>query len=172
VHYIVSAGREVAFTTSVAVDDWAEESWNSVGDSDVLRSEFSDFHPTVRAILDAVEGVNKWALHTRAPLERWSHGNVVLMGDALHTMPPYMGQGGAQSIEDAVVLARALGEAAPDDVGISRAFAIYEATRRERATLIQETSNANAFLRYDNDGGWVYGYDAWTAPLADPVAAQ
>jgi salicylate hydroxylase/6-hydroxynicotinate 3-monooxygenase len=113
--------------------------------------------------------VNKWALHTRAPLDRWSHGRVVLMGDASHTMPPYMGQGGAQSIEDAVVLARALSAAAPDDAGVSGAFAVYEATRRDRATLIQETSTANTFMRHDNDGGWVYGYDPWTAPLAEPL---
>jgi 6-hydroxynicotinate 3-monooxygenase len=175
VHYIVSAGREVAFTTSIADDDWAEESWNSAGDPEILRAAFADFHPTVRAILDAVERVNKWALHTRAPLDCWSHGRVVLIGDAAHTMPPYMGQGGAQSIEDAVVLARALSEAAPDDAGVAGAFAVYEATRRDRATLIQETSAANAFMRYDNDGGWVYGYDPWTAPLAEalvPVAAQ
>ena len=39
------------------------------------------------------------------PLERWSPGQVVLLGDAAHATTPGIGQGAAQTIEDAVVLA-------------------------------------------------------------------
>jgi 6-hydroxynicotinate 3-monooxygenase len=173
VHYEVSGGREVAFTTSVAEDQqWGVESWSATGDPEVLRAAFADFHPTVRAILDAVKVVNKWALHTREPLERWSDRRVVLVGDACHTMPPYMGQGGAMSIEDAVVLARALGEATDHEAGIANAFASYEATRRARTTLVQQTSNNNGFGRFNNEVGWVYGYDAWAVPLISVEGSQ
>jgi salicylate hydroxylase/6-hydroxynicotinate 3-monooxygenase len=166
VHYEVSGGRELAFTTSVAEDRGeGVESWSATGNPDVLRAAFTDFHPTVRTILAGIKMVNKWALHTREPLERWSDRRVVLMGDACHTMPPYMGQGGAMAIEDAVVLARALSEATGDEAGIANAFTSYEATRRARATRVQETSNDNVFGRYDNEVGWVYGYDAWAVPL-------
>ncbi|WP_300258151.1 FAD-dependent monooxygenase [Bradyrhizobium sp.] len=45
-------------------------------------------------------------------------------------------------------------------------FAASRATRKERTTRVQETSRANVRLRERTDASWVYGYDAWTAPLA------
>jgi 2-polyprenyl-6-methoxyphenol hydroxylase-like FAD-dependent oxidoreductase len=63
------------------------------------------------------------------PLPAWSKGRVVLVGDAAHATTPGIGQGAAQAIEDAVVLARCLAER--DDV--PQAFADYEARRRPRA---------------------------------------
>ncbi|KAK1558205.1 hypothetical protein QYE76_007958 [Lolium multiflorum] len=41
-----------------------------------------------------------------------SKGNVCVAGDALHPMTPDLGQGGCSALEDGVVLARLLGEAA------------------------------------------------------------
>jgi 3-(3-hydroxy-phenyl)propionate hydroxylase len=38
--------------------------------------------------------------HTRIA-EKWSEGRVFIAGDAAHTMPPYMGQGGCAAIRDA-----------------------------------------------------------------------
>ncbi|HEY2250366.1 MAG TPA: FAD-dependent monooxygenase [Planctomycetaceae bacterium] len=43
-----------------------------------------------------------------APLRHWSQGRVVLLGDAAHAMTPNLGQGGAQAVEDAYVLAEHL----------------------------------------------------------------
>jgi 2-polyprenyl-6-methoxyphenol hydroxylase-like FAD-dependent oxidoreductase len=40
------------------------------------------------------------------PLPRWSRGRIVLFGDAAHATTPGIGQGAAQAIEDAVVLAK------------------------------------------------------------------
>lgn len=40
-----------------------------------------------------------------------SKGNVSVAGDALHPMTPDLGQGGCAALEDAIVLARSLGEA-------------------------------------------------------------
>jgi 2-polyprenyl-6-methoxyphenol hydroxylase-like FAD-dependent oxidoreductase len=42
-------------------------------------------------------------------------------------MPPYMGQGGATAMEDAVVLARSLATADADSAGLTRAFGGYDA---------------------------------------------
>ncbi|MDQ1169394.1 2-polyprenyl-6-methoxyphenol hydroxylase-like FAD-dependent oxidoreductase [Microbacterium proteolyticum] len=38
----------------------------------------------------------------------WFRGRVTIMGDAAHTMTPYLGSGAAMSIEDGVVLAQEL----------------------------------------------------------------
>ena len=42
---------------------------------------------------------------------------------------------------------------------------LYEAIRKPRASKIQSTSAANTWMRELTDPTWVYGYDAWAAPL-------
>jgi len=66
----------------------------------------------------------------------WHRGRVVLMGDAVHTITPHLGQGAAQAIEDGVVLADALER--HDD--LESAFAEYTDRRLERCRLVVETS--------------------------------
>ena len=52
-----------------------------------------------------------------------------------------------------------------------RRSAVYEATRKPRASAVQTGSSANTWMRNETNPDWVYGYDAWTAPLVMPVAA-
>lgn len=66
----------------------------------------------------------------------WHLGRVVLMGDAVHTITPHLGQGAAQAIEDGVVLAEALGAHAELDA----AFQEYTERRIDRCRLVVETS--------------------------------
>jgi len=58
--------------------------------------------------------------------ERWSHGNMVLIGDALHSAHFSIGSGTRLAIEDAIALTKAL-EAEAD---ISSALARYETDRK------------------------------------------
>jgi 2-polyprenyl-6-methoxyphenol hydroxylase-like FAD-dependent oxidoreductase len=58
--------------------------------------------------------------------EHWSHRNVVLIGDALHSAHFSIGSGTRLAIEDAIALTKAL-EAEAD---LPRAFARYEAERK------------------------------------------
>jgi salicylate hydroxylase/6-hydroxynicotinate 3-monooxygenase len=75
-----------------------------------------------------------------------------------------MAQGAAMAIEDAAVLSRCLDGVARE--GVADAFRRFAATRQERTTRVQETSRKNIWLKERTNGDWVYGYDAWTAPLA------
>jgi salicylate hydroxylase/6-hydroxynicotinate 3-monooxygenase len=68
------------------------------------------------------------------------------------------------AIEDAAVLSRCL--AGVDRDSVVDAFRRFEATRKERTTRVQETSRANVWLKERTDTSWVYGYDAWSVPLA------
>ena len=164
IYYVTRAQDEVYFVTSQPEDaSWmTPESWSAKGSLDALRSAFSAFHPEVRAVLDACPDVHKWALLEREPLPAWRSGRVVLLGDACHPMTPYMAQGAAAALEDAVVLARCLDAAEGIDVVLGR----YEATRKPRASEIQGTSRNNTWMRQSTDPDWVYGYDAWNETLA------
>ncbi len=165
VSYFVNPRRdELYFVTSTPEPDFDVESWSAKGDLRTLRAAYDTFHPQVRAILAACPDVHKWALVERDPLPRWVDGNVALLGDACHPMTPYMAQGASTSIEDGAVLARCLAGVERD--GLHAALLLYEATRKPRTSLIQQTSAQNTWLKQPHDADWVYGYDAWTEPLA------
>jgi 2-polyprenyl-6-methoxyphenol hydroxylase-like FAD-dependent oxidoreductase len=168
IYYVTAKRDEVYFVTSQPEDPkWmTPESWSAKGDLGELQEAFSGFHPNVRRVLAACPEVYKWAILSRAPLPTWTQGRVVLMGDSCHAMAPYMAQGAAMALEDAVILARCL--EGVDAAGIEAAFRRYEANRKPRASDVQELSNENTFLRRPGGTDWVYGYDVWTAPLDAP----
>lgn len=68
----------------------------------------------------------------------WHKGRVVLLGDAVHATTPHLGQGAGLAIEDAIVLADELAQAASPEA----AFAAYRNRRFERCAYIVDTSLA------------------------------
>lgn len=68
----------------------------------------------------------------------WHRGRIVLIGDAVHSITPHLGQGAAQAIEDAVVLAESLSKHADHEI----AFSEFTARRYDRCKLIVDTSFA------------------------------
>jgi 6-hydroxynicotinate 3-monooxygenase len=163
IYPVTASCDELYFVTSVPEPDWTRESWSASGDVVQLRAAFEGFHAQVRDVLAACPAVHKWAILERDPMPSWSAGRVSLLGDACHPMTPYMAQGAASAMEDAVVLARCLerfGAYAPQ-----AAFAAYETLRHERTAALQLTSHRNEFMRGHTDAGWVYDYDATTVEL-------
>lgn len=156
-------GEEVFIFATTPLAGWEEEGWTLPGDPDELRAIYAGFHPEARALLEAVTSVTRSALHVRDPMPEWTRGRVTLLGDAAHPMVPFMAQGACMASEDAVVLARALGDATADKV--TAAMRSYEDARRDRTAAIQAGSLANDWLRAGGNADWVYGYDAWSVPL-------
>ena len=66
----------------------------------------------------------------------WYRGRVALIGDAAHTITPHLGQGAAQTVEDAVVLADELRKDEP----LENVLDSYVKRRYERCKLILEAS--------------------------------
>ena len=155
---------EVYFVTSQPEPGFEIESWSARGDTAVLRAAFEGFHPEVQRVLGAAPDVHKRPLVERPPLDRWIEGNVALLGDACHPMTPYMAQGAAMAIEDAAILSRCL--EGMDREGVPAALQRYQATRHERTARMQLTSRQNRWGKGETAVDWVYGYNAWEAPLA------
>jgi 2-polyprenyl-6-methoxyphenol hydroxylase-like FAD-dependent oxidoreductase len=64
IYYTTAVRDEVYFVTSVPEPlEWmTPESWSTTGDIHVLREAYRDFHPDVRAVLDACPACHKWAI--------------------------------------------------------------------------------------------------------------
>lgn len=163
VTFPLTHGSEIFVFATHHQEGWAEEGWTLPGDLEELRGHYADFHPQARALLDALDSVTRSALHVREPMEAWSKGHITLLGDAAHPMVPFMAQGACMAIEDAVVLARAL--EGIDAAGVPAALARYETARIPRTAKVQRSSLANDWLKTQGNADWVYGYQAWTAPI-------
>jgi salicylate hydroxylase len=139
VHYPLRAGKVMNFVGALERDDWRVESWSARGTTEELAADFRGWHDDVHALIRNIPTPHKWALMTRPPMERWTVGRVTLLGDACHSMVPFLAQGAVMAIEDGFVLARAL--AAGGDV--AEKLLRYERARRERTRKAVEGSNAN-----------------------------
>jgi 2-polyprenyl-6-methoxyphenol hydroxylase-like FAD-dependent oxidoreductase len=98
-----------------------------------LRRRFGTWHDPVPAILGAANpgDVLRNDVHqAAAALPAFHRGRVALLGDAAHAMPPTLGQGGNQAVEDAVVLAH---HAVPG-ADVAGALAAYTSERLPRTS--------------------------------------
>jgi 2-polyprenyl-6-methoxyphenol hydroxylase-like FAD-dependent oxidoreductase len=84
----------------------------------------------------------------------WHRGRVVLVGDAAHSCPPTLAQGGAQALEDAAVLAELLltRNGVDDDL-----WTEFTARRHDRARTVVEASNQLGQWLLDHEQGDVPG---------------
>ena len=103
-----------------------------------LRSTFARFPAPIPEIVEATpsEAISRLDIQDLPLLDSWHTGRVVLLGDAAHATTPNMGQGGAQAIEDAWVLAKCLA----DEPAIDQAFGSYEEIRMAKARRVVKTS--------------------------------
>src|SRR3954447_7586050 len=84
----------------------------------VMRQLATAYHgpwDDIRETLDDPAKVNYTWFETHVLDAPWNRGRVVLIGDAAHTCPPTIAQGGAMALEDAVVLAELLTDRATLD---------------------------------------------------------
>ena len=169
VYHTTAKRDEYYYVTGVPHAAWDFQG-NFVDSSrEEMFDAFQGYNPTVQALIHSSESVTKWPLLNRNPLPLWSRGRLVLLGDACHPMKPHMAQGAGMAIEDAAMLTRCLEETGLSDY--RTAFNLYEANRKNRASRVQAVSNANTWLRTQEDPAWVYGYDIYSHALESEVVA-
>ncbi|MFD3484735.1 bifunctional salicylyl-CoA 5-hydroxylase/oxidoreductase [Streptomyces sp. NPDC058665] len=127
---------------STVIVEMREEVWLAAG-FDTL-DERQSTEQCAKIFADALDGrelrANKssWTAFRTVVNERWSHGNVVLIGDAAHTAHFSIGSGTKLAVEDALALAACIEEQGPE---LPAALAAYEAERRP---VVESTQRAAA----------------------------
>ncbi len=96
----------------------------------------------IRESLDDPASINYTWFETHVLDAPWHRGRVVLIGDAAHCCPPTIAQGGAQGLEDAIVLAEMVLSADPldDNGGMDELLEAFTARRLPRARAVVEAS--------------------------------
>ncbi|MFO0994844.1 MAG: FAD-dependent monooxygenase [Hyphomicrobiales bacterium] len=178
VHYPVRAGSAMNIV-AVVDSPWNSERWSEPAMRDELNPVFAYSCDALRSLTLHPLIWTKWAGADLEPSPVWSRGRVTLIGDAAHATLPFLAQGAAMSLEDAVVLARTLRRN-----GISDGFELYVRLRYQRTRRLTLASR-KAGWHYHLDGiarkarngllravspnrflgrlSWIYSYD----PLAD-----
>ncbi|MGA8766964.1 MAG: FAD-dependent oxidoreductase [Candidatus Acidiferrales bacterium] len=107
--------------------------------ADIMRERLKPFGGTIGEL---ARGITDPALVVYRPLESvlvpspWYRGRVALIGDAAHSITPHLGQGAAQTVEDAVVLAEELQKNGP----LQDSLQSFMRRRFERCKFILEAS--------------------------------
>lgn len=101
-------------------------------------------------VIDLIEAtppstILKTAATDREPNKKWGAGRMTLLGDAIHPTTPNLGQGGCQSMEDALILARCFEKYGPSEDALRH----YERHRHSRTATLTRISRL-----YGRVGQW------------------
>ena len=128
---------------STFILETTEETWRRAGLADATEDDTIAF--TERLFAEELRGHrilknrSLWRSFPTVRNERWSHDNVVLVGDAAHTVHFSVGSGTKLAMEDAIALARALRR----HVGVPAALEAYEAERRREVESLQRAAQVS-----------------------------
>lgn len=137
VHYPVAGGDRIN-VVAISADEWQGQSWDAESETP-FPGRWAK--PAAR-LLAAANQYRRWALADRPPLAHWGTKRTTLLGDAAHPMLPFLAQGAAAALEDAVMLSRRLADA--DNV--PAALRAYEAARAPRTNSLQRAARRTGAL--------------------------
>jgi FAD-dependent urate hydroxylase len=126
---------------------------------DMIRSVFTGWSELVDRVLATLTDddlARSPYPHFRHPIPAPGHGALTLLGDAAHTMPPFLAQGTNQALLDTMVLCKALLDFRTgtniSGSDLSRALRWYEKTRRRKVMAVSrgaslQVSRSESVLR-------------------------
>ncbi|KAJ5594737.1 Aromatic-ring hydroxylase-like protein [Penicillium hispanicum] len=135
--------RDGTVQNFVGIHPTQEESEADPDFNALLLREFGHFDPKVVETLKLAKETKCWPLFTMNPLETWTSGKAVLIGDAAHPMLPFGGQGSNQAIEDGGVLGSIFADVS-DAAGVPARLKLFNDIRIRRASRVQILSSVRA----------------------------
>lgn len=104
----------------------------------MIDKAMADWPKAIRAAIAATpdDRLIPFSIHARPVPKRLGNGRIVCVGDAAHAMEPNLGQGGCQSLEDAVALG-----AAARGADVLSVLATYEKLRLARVGRVVSLSS-------------------------------
>ncbi|MFF4757683.1 bifunctional salicylyl-CoA 5-hydroxylase/oxidoreductase [Streptomyces sp. NPDC001292] len=136
-------GYPYAPDASTVIVEMREEVWRAAGFD--AMDEQESVERCAKIFADALGGrplrSNKsaWTTFRTVVTERWSHGNLVLLGDAAHTAHFSIGSGTKLAVEDALALAACLDE----QPSLTEALTAYEEERKPVVASTQRAARAS-----------------------------
>ncbi|GAA2575924.1 bifunctional salicylyl-CoA 5-hydroxylase/oxidoreductase [Streptomyces roseoviolaceus] len=136
-------GYPYAPGASTVIIEMREEVWHEAGFDELDEAE--SIERCGKIFAEALRGRplrsnnSAWTTFRTVVNDRWSHGNVVLLGDAAHTAHFSIGSGTKLAVEDALALAAGLEERD----SLEEALAAYEAERRPVVASTQRAARAS-----------------------------
>ncbi|MFD7029469.1 bifunctional salicylyl-CoA 5-hydroxylase/oxidoreductase [Streptomyces sp. NPDC059917] len=131
---------------STVIVEMREEVWRAAGLD--LCDETESASRCAKTFSEALRGRalrgnrSAWTAFRTVVNDRWSQGNVTLLGDAAHTAHFSIGSGTKLAVEDALALAEAVRER-PEPADVPAALAAYEAARRPAVASTQRAAAAS-----------------------------
>ncbi|KAH0413324.1 FAD/NAD(P)-binding domain-containing protein, partial [Aureobasidium melanogenum] len=108
------------------------DEYNTSGSMSLMLRAFKNFCPAVQAAMEnSGDSLKIWDMYDMKTLPKWCEGSTAIIGDAAHPFQPYMGQGGAMAIEDAVSVAVLL-PLGTSKQQIPERLRLYEKCRKQR----------------------------------------
>ncbi|MEU5362373.1 bifunctional salicylyl-CoA 5-hydroxylase/oxidoreductase [Streptomyces sp. NPDC005925] len=136
-------GYPYAADASTVIVEMREEVWRAAGFDELDERE--SVERCGKIFTEALGGRplrsnnSAWTTFRTVVTEHWSHGNVVLLGDAAHTAHFSIGSGTKLAVEDALALAACLAE----QPSLERALTAYEEERKPVVASTQRAARAS-----------------------------
>ncbi len=152
--------------TSTFIVETPEEVWRAAGFDRMSADEsiaycqrlFAPYLGGHKLLNNARRPANPWRNFLRITNEHWSHGKIVLLGDAAHTAHFSIGSGTKLALEDAIALAGAI----TTSQDIPSALQNYEAERKVEVLKLQNAAR--------NSTDWFEHVNRYTALDAEQFA--
>ena len=125
-HHYRHSGEMSTFVVECDAATWHTAGFAAMNEAETMRYCEEAFADTLGGHR-LVSNKSVWRNFPNVRNDRWSMGNVVLIGDALRTAHFSIGSGTRLAMEDAIALAKSLHESGND---VPRALAAFEAARR------------------------------------------
>ncbi len=141
----ISEGKVYWFAVKLSEPNLNDDKENL---KNLLTNMFSEFHPLINNLIEntANEKIFRGDLSDLELLNKWSSGNICLIGDAAHSMTPDLGQGGAQAIEDAYYLSNFIYKSS----SLGKAYDKFYAYRKPKVEKLVKQSRLTSKIAITN----------------------